>query len=59
MDEFLTVRDIACALKKAVKTVYVYIETERIPPSCVIRFGSSIRMKRSDFDKWVNSLRGD
>ena len=58
MEELMTVPEIATKLRKANKTIYNYVETERIPPNLIIRFGSSIRMKVSDFEKWIESHRG-
>ena len=58
MDEFMTVSEIAGKLKKATKTIYHYVETERIPACLIIRFGNSIRMRVTDFEKWVESRRG-
>lgn len=58
MEQLMTVKDVAYALKKAVKTVYHYVESKEIPPSLIIRLGGSIRMRTSDFDKWIESQRG-
>ncbi len=58
MEQLMTVKDVAFALKKAVKTVYHYVESEVIPPTLIIRVGNSIRMRRVDLEKWVESKRG-
>ena len=58
MEELMTVAEIAVRTKKANKTIYNYVETERIPADLIIRLGGSIRMKVSDFEKWVESNRG-
>jgi len=58
MDELMTVPEIAARLRKASKTIYHYVETERIPPNLIIRLGASIRMKVSDFEKWIEGHRG-
>ncbi len=58
MEELITVPEIAARLKKANKTIYNYVETERIPSNLIIRLGSSIRMRVSDFEKWIESHRG-
>ena len=58
MEELMTVPEIAAKLKKAIKTIYHMIETERIPPTLLIRFGNSIRMKPADLDKLIESYRG-
>ena len=59
MEELMTIKDVAVKLRKAVKTVYHYVETHKIPPDLIIRLnGTSIRMKPSDFEKWVNGFRG-
>ena len=59
MEQLMTVRDVARTLNKAIKTVYNYVETERIPPNLIIRLGSTIRMRTSDFEKWIESHRGE
>ena len=51
MDDLMTVSEIAARSKKANKTIYNYVETERIPPNLIIRLGGSIRMRVSDFEK--------
>ena len=58
MEELMTVPEIATKLRKANKTIYNYVETERIPPHLIIRFGSTIRMRVSDFEQWIESHRG-
>ena len=58
MEDLMTVPEIAARLKKAVKTIYHHIETERIPPNLIIRFGNSIRMRPSDLDKLIEDNRG-
>lgn len=58
MEALMTVPEIAAKLRKAIKTIYHWIETERIPPSLLIRFGNSIRMRVSDFEKFVENNRG-
>ncbi len=58
MEQLMTVKDVAFALKKAVKTVYHYVESEVIPPTLIIRVGNSLRMRRADLEKWVESKRG-
>ena len=49
MDNLMTVPEIAARLRKASKTVYNYVETQRIPPNLIIRLSGSIRMRVSDF----------
>jgi len=56
--ELMTVADLATVLKKAVKTVYHYVETEYIPASIVMKFGNEIRINKCDFEKWVVSRKG-
>ena len=58
MEQLMTVKDVAHALNKAVKTVYHYVETEVIPATLVIRLGNSIRMRPVDFEKWIEGNRG-
>jgi excisionase family DNA binding protein len=58
MEQLMTVKDVAYALKKAVKTVYHYVESESIPPDIILRFGNGIRIKRPDFEKWLEGHRG-
>ena len=58
MEDLMTVPEIAAKLKKAAKTIYHYIETERIPSNLIIRFGTSIRMKPSDCEKLIEANRG-
>ena len=58
MEELMTVPEIAAKLRKAIKTIYTWIETGRIPPTLLIRFGNSIRMTRADCDKLIESHRG-
>ena len=58
MEQLMTVKDVAHALKKAVKTIYHYVESEEIPPTLLIRQGASIRMRPSDLEKWIESQRG-
>ena len=56
--ELMTVADLATVLKKAVKTVYHYVETEYIPPSIVMKIGNEIRINKCDFEKWIISRKG-
>ena len=58
MEELLTVKDVARVLRKAVKTVYHYVESELIPPSIILRLGNGIRIKRPDLEKWIEGHRG-
>ncbi len=58
VDEYLTVKEIAAILKKAVKTTYVYIETGIIPEKMVYRFGNSPRVKKQDLMRLIESNRG-
>jgi len=58
MDELITVPEIASRLKKAPKTIYHYVETEKIPTLLIIRLGKTIRMRVSDLEKWIESKRG-
>ena len=58
MDDLMTVSEIAARSKKANKTIYNYVETQRIPPNLIIRLSGSIRMRVSDFEKWIEGNRG-
>jgi len=58
MEALMTVPQIAERLNKAPKTIYQYIEGGKIPGSLLIRMGNSIRMKREDLEKWIESFRG-
>ncbi|MBF0478287.1 MAG: helix-turn-helix domain-containing protein [Candidatus Omnitrophica bacterium] len=58
MGDFMTVQEIAAKVRKATKTIYHYVETEVIPANLIIRVGNSIRMRPSDFEKWIEGQRG-
>jgi excisionase family DNA binding protein len=58
MDKLMTVPEIAARLRKAIKTIYHWIETERIPPGLIIRLGTSIRISTGDLEKWLESHKG-
>lgn len=58
MEQLLTVKDIAQVLNKAIKTIYAYVEQGVFPEEIIIRIANTIRMKRGDLDKWINSKCG-
>jgi len=56
--ELLTIAEIASKIKRSPKTVYSDVSTGKIPASIIFRIGGSIRIKSTDFLKWLESCRG-
>ncbi len=58
MEKLMTVPEIAAKLRKSIKTIYHYVETEIIPSTLIIRVGNSIRMRPADLEKLIEGNRG-
>ena len=59
MESLLTVNDISSRVKKSCKTIYAHIAEGKIPAKWILRIEGSIRMRPIDFEKWLESGRGN
>jgi excisionase family DNA binding protein len=54
MNPTLTVREVSALLKIKPKTLYRWIERDRIPSDAVVRLGRTIRLKREAVDQLMS-----
>lgn len=36
-------------------TIYTWVCTRKIPPSCIVKFGRALRFEVVEIDRWVNT----